>query len=334
MTGLAERMALSPEPNRRRQQIHARIVASTAPTVFPAAMTAGGFLFANAQMGTLLGMMSLVIGTVISLMTGINGGEDPVTRRPRQGTETDIGEMMDMLVRISRTGVRPVDRPMVQNTIDRGAASLTHVLGEEPWISMRRVNPDRWNLRPIPVGEGVHPSDLGTMLSTHGEIARFGTARNGVNMSFAQASISEVLPAMVAIAEAFDLDTAGLAIDKKPLPGMTTGRKQLTEAAARVHILADRWRKGSTHDVDPVLRLEADAAAGRDLRDLESVWAAARSEASPERIIEIDRTYRQATEALERTLETALGASGDRAVDMLKTHTRYITSKHAVGAHA
>jgi len=325
-------MKLSTEPNLRRQQIEKRIAATCLPTVMPAMAVGGGLLFMGPAMASTLGIVSLVIGGVMSVFVGVNGLEEQATRRPRPGTETNIGDMVDMLVRISRTGVRPVDRPSVQNTIDKGAASLAEVLGEEPWIAMQRANANRWSIKPIPVPPDAHPSDIGTMLSAKCDLGMLGTARNGIKMSYAHASLAESLGAVVAIAEAFDLDTSGLAVGRRKLPGMASDRKELTEAAARVHLLAARWKEGSTQDVDPILRLEADAAAGRDLRDLESVWAAARSQASPERILEIDRTYRSATEALERTLETALEASGNRAVDALTTHATYIASKHAMAA--
>jgi hypothetical protein len=325
-------MKLSTDPNLRRQQIEKRIVTICAPTLMPAVSAGGAFLFMGPAMAGTIGIVSLVIGGVMSLVVGVNGLEEPATRRPRPGTETHIGDMVETLVRISRTGVRPVDRPSVQNAIDKGAASLAEVVGEEPWVAMQRANRNRWNVKPIPVPPGAHPGDLGTMLSANCDLGMLGTARNGVKMSYAHASLAESLAAVVAIAEAFDLDTSGLAIGRRQLPGMASDRRQLTEAAARVHLLAARWKEGSTQDVDPILRLEADAAAGRDLRDLESVWAAARSQASPERILEIDRTYRSATEALERTLEAALEASGDRAVDALTTHATYIASKHAVAA--
>jgi hypothetical protein len=142
-------------------------------------------------------------------------------------------------------------------------------------------------------------------------------------------------PALVAIARAFDLDVSGLAPDHGRLRGMVDrSAKPLEGAATRVHMLARRWLEADRGGIAPILRLEADAAAGRDLRDLEHVWMDARLNAAPEQHAEIDMAYRRATDALAATLETAIDALATTSADALSTHVGYIEAKHGAGGLA
>ena len=143
----------------------------------------------------------------------------------------------------------------------------------------------------------------------------------------------DLLPGVVALVRAFGLDDSGLAPTKTRLPGMTDGTPiVLDEAAGHVHQLAAAWRGEPSDSVDPLLRMEADASAGRDLLDLESVWQAARSDATGDRLIEIDATYRRSTDALAATLAAAIEARTHANVDALMTHAGYIEAKHGVPA--
>ena len=326
-------MKLSTEPNRRQQQIKNRYAIGVPAALGTAIVTGGELLLTHPGVAIVSGGLIGIVGCLSGIVHSLDNRSARLTRRPLPGYEHAVDDMIALLVRISRNGLRPVDRPSAQNVLNRGAASLTHILGEEPWLASERADRRRFNIDPIPCGDGMHPGRIGQKLAAYKYLPSLGRSKKGHEINAAHAAMAECLPALVAIARAFDLDASGLSPTLGDLPGMASRRtKPLTDAASRVHLLAARWKSSADRNVDPLLAMEADAAAGRDLRDLESVWATARSEASPERIMEIDETYRRATDALERTLETALEASGDSAVDALTTHVTYITSKHALNA--
>jgi len=283
---------------------------------------------------------ALVAGGIFALaglyaggMYAASDGSTPLTHRPLPGTERDLANMVSTLVQVSQNGLRPSDRPSVQQAVDRGSAALMHIMGEHPWIAMTRGGGGKWKATAIAHGSDQHPGQMGLLIAASSDLQGLLECKFGMDIFHARVLLVKCLPALAAIAKAFDLDASGLRPMLGSLPGMAKQRDgTLTDAASRVHQLAARWLSADTQDVDPILRLEADAAAGRDLRDLESVWEAARSQASPERIEAVDATYRSATDALEKTLETALEACGDRAVDALTTHATYIGTKHATNA--
>lgn len=251
----------------------------------------------------------------------------PVTKRATPGTETAIGEMLEVLTRIGHVGLRPVDRPRVQRIIDAGATSLEQVVGEKPWIAAHRVDLNHFRENRIPV-EGRHPSEIATALAARMDgIALMGTTTWGVPLANAYDMLNDMLPAMVALGRAFDLDMIGLQPEKDNLPGMA-GDSRLDRAASHVHELAARWREDPSDMIQPVLKLEADAAAGRDLRDLESVWMAARADLEGEELAMIDATYARSVDALEATLTSAIEARTRANGDALATHARYIDMKH------
>lgn len=327
-------MKLSHEPNRRRQQMFNRLALGMGPA-FGAVVAIGGELTmtgSGACAALVAGGISALAGLYAGGVHALSDGSTPLTCRPLPGTERDVANMMSTLVDLSQNGLRPSDRPSVQQAVDRGSAALMHIMGEHPWVAMKRGS-GRWKAVAIAHGSDRHPGQMGLEIAASSDLQRLSECRFGMEMAYARALLTKCLPALASIASAFDLDARGLRPMLGPLPGMTKQQNgTLTNAASRVHQLATLWLSADTRNVDPILRLEADAAAGRDLRDLESVWETARSQALPERIEAVDATYRNATDALEKTLETALDACGDRAMDALTTHATYISTKHATNA--
>jgi len=272
-------------------------------------------------------LFSTIIMTFIMTFTYGLRFAVPVTKRATPGTETAIGEMLELLTRIGHVGLRPVDRPRAQRIVDAGAASLEQVVGENPSVAAHRVDLNYFNENRIPV-EGRHPSEIATALAARMEgIALMGTTTWGVPQANAHDMLNDMLPAMVALGRAFDLDMSGLHPNQDKLPGMA-GNNRLDHAASHVHELAARWREDPSDMIQPVLKLEADAAAGRDLRDLESVWLAARADVEGEELAMIDATYARSVDALEATLTAAIEARIRANGDALATHARYIDMKH------
>lgn len=317
-------MGLPADPNARRT----RLLRLTQTTGTP--IVAGGAALTGMAMGidTILAALFLTM-TFILWFVMLFLPPHAVTNRPQPGTQNDIGRMHDALIKVAQNGLAPSDRHAVQRLIDDGAASLRHVMGEAPWVSEQRINTKRF-LKVDLTDEGrSHPSEIAAAVVTcGGDFHKLGTAPHGVELGEAHATVANKLPALVAIARAFDLDVSGLAPSRGRLRGMVDpSAKPLEGAATRAHMLASRWLD-SDRNVDPLLRIEADAAAGRDLRDLEAAWMQARREAPPEEHTRIDAGYRRATDALTATLETALDGLSANATDALATQVAYIESKH------
>jgi hypothetical protein len=321
-------MMLPAEPNARRT----RLLRLTQMIGTPVVGAGSALLTTVLPLGTMLSAvlpMSIGITTFTMWYIMLFSPPTPVTNRPVPGTEHDIGRMHDALIQIAQNGLAPSSRHSVQRLVDAGAASLRQVMGEAPWISERRIDTQRF-LKVDLTGEGrSHPSEIAAaVVACGGDLHQLGTAPHGVEWAVAHATVANKLPALVAIARAFDLDVSGLEPSRGRLRGMVDpSAKPLEGAATRAHMLASRW-KDSNRDVDPLLRIEADAAAGRDLRDLEAAWMQARREAAPENHARIDDDYRRATDALTVTLETALDGLSANATEALATQVAYIESKH------
>lgn len=331
------RNMLPVEPNARRAALMehgkmamASIMASAIPAVFFSALIHDGASHFTAALVIWAVSMLLLAVVWIWCVCGDDDLFEAMTPRQPMFMREAVGDMARMLVRLSNEGLTPRERPAAQRVLDQGARALHDLMGEAPWLAAARADYTSYGDNLIVFDENDHPASIGAQLQLHLErLAALGERPHGTGVRVARRTIHHTLPAMTAIARAFDLDVSGLAPTDRILPGMSTARPVLLgDMAGHVHQLAERWASSSNRDVDPMLRMDADAAAGRDLRDLERVWAAARASSAPEDVKAVDESYKRSTDALAATLSAALEAASKADADALTTHSGYIAAKH------
>jgi hypothetical protein len=155
----------------------------------------------------------------------------------------------------------------------------------------------------------------------------------GTDKEIAKAQFSVIVPLVVVIAQEFGIDTGGLTPPREGLPGRRMRPAKIAEKAdvrptSHAHALAQEWLSGDRDGVDILIRIEADAAAGRDLRRLDEAWMAARSVTTDD-VSSIDIRYERGAERLAETLQEAIDLRARTALQTLDTHVRYLESKHA-----
>jgi len=299
---------------------------------------------------TILGFAAaMFFGSIgINLTIAMNLG-DYTRRTMKPPADMDpyvVEKLVNALVDAARTGLDPKDRPALQRMLDDSDAVLTAMTGTTPYAMLdeddatkaagtldsraRRLEayaPDMIDLLRVRGGAKHYEFVMRlrpmirlietTAIDLGLDPAGFGPARDAIpqwsnaeNIPAAgkTAVLEDALAPMVETPESVDADDAS--------------------PAQKVRRLGRIWLNGPRF-LDDTTAMEADAACGRDVDDIESRWRMARRHAVAADIEQIDRDFSESCEILSTRLETAIALRSAMLRDELTSGRRYIESKHA-----
>lgn len=319
-------IALPTEPNHRRSAIIGRSVLSTGVLGSTAAVVMANV--AQLQVGgtacVAIAAWIGVTGLITSAMMGI------VLGRPAPRMDAHLRgsyhRVASRMLEACGSGIEDPDRAGIQADIELMRRSLVLAVGPDLW----RIRAESGNNLAIPATIGEKAVLLRRLMG----LTKVMNDPNGGSRSSIRGSMVNAMPIVASIAEDFGFDVEGLVPPTSPLPGMIrssvpTPRTDDGVPTSELRSLADRWIEGDRERVDVLVRIEADAAAGRDLRQLEEAWTAARR-ASPEDAAEIDARYEAGAARLRAVLQNAIDARARTARDQLDIRVRYVETKHLV----
>jgi hypothetical protein len=273
--------------------------------------------------------MSFLIGGITLLAPMLFGlpipevVDNPTRALPKGMSPLSIRSALWRLHEASQRGLLPNERLSTQRMIDDAVAQMRHLLdGQEPWIAAG-MDMAKTDTRHLAVrGDVLWKSCSG--------LCKAAESPHGSNRLFMAAEINRIVPLMGSIAQDFGLDATGLVPTTARVAGQRLDHPvELPMLSAPLRRLAEEWSSKPNEGVDVLVRIEADGAAGKDLRALEAAWGAARDSASPEEVDAIDAKYMAGAERLCATLSQAIADRSKRNFDQLETTTRYIEQKHA-----
>lgn len=249
--------------------------------------------------------------------------ENPTRALPEGMSPLSIRSALWRLREASQRGLLPNERLSTQRMIDDAVAQMRHLLNDqEPWI-IAEVDLAKTDTRHLAVRGDV------LWKSCH-NLCKLAESAHGADRRIMAAEIRRIVPLMGSIAQDFGLDATGLVPTTARLAGQRLDHPvELPMLSAPLRRLADEWSSKPNESVDVLIRIEADSAAGKDLRALEAAWGAARNSASPEEVDAVDAKYMAGAELLCATLSQAIADRSKRDFDQLATTTRYIEQKHA-----
>lgn len=311
-------LTLPTEPNKRSHAIRGRF--ELAIMMSPFIIAAATWPFSSIAAGLILFLGTILLMPIMMMFNGALTDPTPHIAAELRASPRRIAAL---LATASRQGMTPMDRVIANAEIERTVDALTRLCGKEPWITAAK--------------EQVKVSGLDDHLKVRAD--RLAEAEylfehvekvNGSGIAKLRNAMAYFVPLLASVATDFGLDTKGLTPTTSRVIGQTLGEPvPISDMSASLNRLAVEWRDGANDAVDLLIRIEADAAAGRDLRGLETAWAAARADAKPEDLDAIDRTYADAGARLSATLSDAIAARGKAQMQTLEIESRYIEAKHA-----
>lgn len=287
----------------------------------PTAATAAAVSFGMVMFGTAVVMLfSPPDVPTMALPTGKDSRSLPMLARE--------------MVRITEQGLADVDRARVQKLIDDASEQIRLTLGADAWTFVRdpaRSGPGIY-VDGIRLGSPPKPESLGrkgvVIRDRLPDVDRI-MGDTGADRDEFRATVGIVASRVAGICADFGLDPSGFAERERILPGMRARAiEQLPQLDADARRLADEWLGGDRDGVDPMLRIDADRAAGQELETLSRAWKRARASATPETLDAIDADMREGCRRICATLTTAIGARGRSDRDALGTQKRYLETKH------
>ena len=321
------------DPNNARARRRGRLsnwafgtaMAAPMPTglVFGLAMTGTSH---GAFSGMVFGMMAMAVGMIPAM-----GFAQHYYRRTLAFPESmDAGRveaMLAMLIHVSHEGLRPVDRTALQTTIDDASDVLSTMLGSTPRALLERstavVVPRRLSDR------GDRLAELAPALVKHMHVP-YGASYNAV-----VDALMPMVQVVEALARDFGLDPAGFgaepvepALGRADLARIVVSDDPDSPATA-VRRLAQEWLQGPRRTPDEGVTAAAEAAAGRDIDELEAKWATARAHAVAQDLVRIDEDFAIGCRMLSARLSSAIHQRSAMLRDDLATDRRYLEAKHA-----
>lgn len=314
-------LSLPEEPNER---LHTIVDRCSAVGVSMPFLASGGLLLSGMGAAATIGLMASIIitgGVVMSPILNLTK-TDPTPRIPLEmrGSPRRIA---NLLATASRQGMTPMDRLVVQRELDMTVETLTILSGKDPWIVAAHN-------RSQVTGLDDHLKVRADRLLEAEYIFSLVEKRSGSSIAELRRVMTWFVPLLASVAADFGLDATGLVPTSARVPGQMLDKPTpIPLLSESLHRLATEWRDGANDLIDPLVRIEADAAAGRDLRALENAWAVARADASPELVDQVDERFTKAAASLSSTLAEAIAMRGRTQMDALEIEARYIKSKHA-----
>ena len=227
-------------------------------------------------------------------------------------------EIVEGLTKVCSSGMHPSEHPKLQHQLDMFAQVLCDTFGKSAWLIAAEQGGVKRQAVPTSTRE------MGMRLAEFGSLGKELAEPHGMSKNRLRHHCVNLVPLIASVGREFGFDVSMY----EPPVDSPTGRRHLPNPVrkeapeipvSRARVLAEQWIAGDRSQVDEQLRNDADAAAGRDLNQLEQAWIAACS-AAPERQEEIDKSYNAAVDRLSSTLANALEARG-RPPSTGSTHT-------------
>jgi len=314
-------LSLPKEPNERLCQIIGRSAVATA--LVPYASAAGLAIAGQGMAAGAVAMGGLVVTWIMAGTPLLNGCvNDPTPRIPKEMRHSPR-RIAKLLMTASRQGMTPMDRLVAQRELETTVEALSILCGKEPWIAAAQ------NCVAVS-GLDDHLKVRADRLIEAEYMFSLVEKRSGSSIKRLRYVTAWFVPLLASVAADFGLDATGLVPTSARVSGQILDKPTpIPLLSESLHRLATEWRDGANDLVDPLIRIEADAAAGRDLRALENAWAVARADASPELVDQVDERFTKAAASLSATLAEAIAMRGRTQMDALEIEARYIESKHA-----
>lgn len=312
-------LTLAEEPNKRAHQIRNRIQFG----IFLSPLVVGGALCAiNTLAGLFVGMTGFFIAGPSVAFFGKPAYDDPTPRIP-DDLMASPRRISSLLATASRHGMSPMDRIVANAELERTVDALTRLCGKEPWIAAGQIHKKV-------TGLDDHLKIRADRLTQADYLFDLVEERTGAYPRKLIEAVAYFVPLLASVATDFGLDTTGLTPTTARVAGQVLGEPiPISHMSESLHRLASEWRDGANDLVDPLTRIDADAAAGRDLRALENAWAVARSDAPPELVDDVDERFGKAAATLSATLADAIALRGRAQMQTLEIEARYVETKHA-----
>lgn len=265
-------------------------------------------------------------GILMAAGSGILGTMARVTARIDPELRSSFRRTIDWMTWIGNDGVEDPDRTEIEISIASMASAIEAMTGAPVW-----------ELKPVNANVTLSASLEGRMAYLSEMKERWlGTleSRTGAGFYSFRVIIPILTQLVISVSEEFGLDASPLQRHKTGLPGRNrrltvVPRQDDPTPTSRARLLAAEWLAGDRDQVDILVRLEADAAAGRDLRRLEEAWTNARRAATGD-TSEIDRRFAQGADRLAEIVQEAIDLRAETAMQTLDTHVRYVHAKRAV----
>lgn len=314
-------LSLPDEPNKRLIAIVDRAVGGVMVTP----MATAGTLLAFGQ--GMFAMMAFVTYVPLMFLLMLYGHSHFGICDPTPRISGDLREsprrIAGLLAKASRHGMAPMDRIVAQHELERTVEALTLLCGKDPWIAAAQSNTNV-------TGLDDHLKVRADRLVEAGYLFELVEPKIGCSISNLRAVMAYFVPLLASVASDFGLDTTGLTPTTARVSGQVLSEPiPISHMSESLHRLATEWREGANDLVDTLVRIDADAAAGRDLRALENAWAVARADAAPELVDAVDERFGKAAASLSATLADAIAARGQAQMRTLEIEARYVETKHA-----
>ena len=303
---------------------------------FTGVLTTGAFFVTG---GTPTSAAASTVSFVICMFgTGVvmlfSPPEKPTTALPQGKDSRSLPMLAREMIRITEEGLADADRAHIQRLIDDASEQIRLTLGADAWTLVRdpaRSGPGIY-VDGIRRGTPPKPESLGmkgvVIRNRLPDIDKIMGDAGAVRDEFA-ATVGIVASRIAGICADFGLDPSGFAERERILPGMRAQAiEQLPRLDADARRLADEWLGGDREGVDPMLRIDADRAAGQELETLSRAWERARASATPETLDAIDSDMRDGCRRICATLTAGIRARGRADRDALGTQKRYLETKH------
>lgn len=314
MTRIRERL-LPTEANMRRHmiQMYCGMMGGTGIAA------AANLLTAIPDIHFLGGGFGIMIAT-ISTASGVFG---KVTPRIDPQLRSSFRRTIDSMISIGTEGIEDPDRIEVEKGIADMASAIEAMMGVPAW----RLAPTNVRIS-MPTHLEARVSHLFVMRERW--VRQLGDP-TGASTGFCHTVLPILVQLVIGISDEFGLDTSPLQRPKGDLPGRNRTltvmpRQDDPTPTSRARVLAAEWLAGDREQVDILVRLEADAASGRDLRRLEEAWLDARRAATGD-VSDIDRKFEQGADRLAEIIQEAIDLRAETAMQTLDTHVRYAHAK-------
>lgn len=264
-------------------------------------------------------------GIMIGFLSAMFVVFDKVTPRIDPVLQTSFRRTIDSMISIGSRGIEDPDRVEVENHIADMASAIEAMMGFPSW----RLAPTNVRFSMPTYLEG-RVSHLFVMRDRW--VRQLGDP-TGASVGFCHTVLPILVQLVIDISSEFGLDTSPLERPKDELPGrnrplIAIPRQDDPTSTSRARALATEWLGGDRDQIDMLVRLEADAASGRDLRRLEEAWLAARRATTGD-VSEVDRRFEQGAERLAEIIQEAIDLRAATTMQTLDTHVRYAHAKRA-----
>jgi len=302
-----------------------------------------GMTLASVMLGFVVAMFFGSIGINLTIAMDLGKYDRRTLALPSGMDPTVVERLIDALVEAARSGLEPQNRPALQRMLDESDAVITAMTGTRP---SGMVGPND----ALAPAESMEARARDLEHNAPRVIDRL-RARGGAKYHEFVVFLCPVIRTIATMAVDLGLDPAGFAPDGDAIPhwqaadtgtvdestpyadALTPIVESGDEAdagspAQKVRRLGRVWINGPRL-IDETMAMDADAACGHDVDDIESRWRMARRHAVAADVEQIDRDFSESCEILCTRLETAIALRSAMLRDELTNGRRYIESKHA-----